>query len=46
MVNIRHFKYLIRFITLEACKKKKLCTFVAVLGRGGVVELSPFSDAV
>lgn len=22
MVNIRHFKYLIRFITLEACKKK------------------------
>lgn len=44
MVNIRYFKYLICFIILEVCKKKKLCMFVVVLGWGGVVELSFFLD--
>lgn len=32
MVNIRHFKYLIRFITLEACKKKKNCASQSWVG--------------
>lgn len=44
MVNVRYFKYLICFIILEVCKKKKLCMFVVVLGWGGVVELSFFLD--
>lgn len=34
MVNIRHFKYLIRFITLEACKEKKIVHVRRSLGSG------------